>query len=270
MADGHPDPDAEGRTIDAWDLHVRVLAREIGDLSQPESAFVLEGDVSPASQLQPVQRRLELEGAAVDGRGQRQRRALDAFADVSIPGDLVGQVVLRHAAHGASRLDQRPHPPWVTPPRDRSPRLAPWRQTAAPRRSWRRCSPTPASRSPSSSRSSSPVSARCWRRPSTRWPTPEPGAAARGRQEVQARRDRGAPVRLRPRALHLRVHRLHRAVHGGRALRALRGVPQVRRDPVGSPRGRREVVVGPARRPRHGDRARVAVASGLRSSRRTR
>ena len=38
----------------------------------------------------------------------------------------------------------------------------------------------------------------------------------------------GAPVRLRPRALHLRLHRGHGAVQRRRAVRPVRGVPQVR------------------------------------------
>ena len=44
-------------------------------------------------------------------------------------------------------------------------------------------------------------------------------------------RDPGAPVRLRPGALHLRVHRGDRAVLRRRPVRPLRGVPQVPRDP---------------------------------------
>ena len=44
-----------------------------------------------------------------------------------------------------------------------------------------------------------------------------------GGKKSQRERDRGAPVRLRPRALHLRVHRLDRAVLRRRPVRALRG-----------------------------------------------
>ena len=51
-----------------------------------------------------------------------------------------------------------------------------------------------------------------------------------GGKRVPARGHRGAPVRLRPRALHLRVHRRHRAVQRRRAVRAVRGLPQVPRD----------------------------------------
>ena len=58
----------------------------------------------------------------------------------------------------------------------------------------------------------------------------QPGAAAGRRQAAEARGDGGAPVRLRPRALHLQLHRGDRAVHRRRPVRALRGVPQVPRD----------------------------------------
>ena len=44
----------------------------------------------------------------------------------------------------------------------------------------------------------------------------------RSRREATA-----APVRLRPRALRLRLHRLDRAVQRRRPVRALRGLPQV-------------------------------------------
>ena len=47
-----------------------------------------------------------------------------------------------------------------------------------------------------------------------------------GGRRARPRRDPGAPVRLRPRALHLRVHRLGRAVQRRRPVRALRGLPQ--------------------------------------------
>src|SRR3954471_12230119 len=40
----------------------------------------------------------------------------------------------------------------------------------------------------------------------------QPVVAAGGRQEARASRHARAPVRVRPRALHLRVPRLHRAV----------------------------------------------------------
>ena len=68
-----------------------------------------------------------------------------------------------------------------------------------------------------------------------------------GGKRSQREADERAPVRLRPRALHLRVHRVDRAVLGRWPLRALRGVPQVRRDPRRPPRGRRPLVVGAAR-----------------------
>ena len=74
-------------------------------------------------------------------------------------------------------------------------------------------------------------------------------AASRSRKEAH----RGAPVRLRPRALHLLVHRRDRAVLRRRPVRALRGVPQVPRGPRRARRNelaRRPVVVGAARRAR--------------------
>ena len=54
----------------------------------------------------------------------------------------------------------------------------------------------------------------------------QPGAAAARRQAGPAAGDPRAPVRLRPRALRLRVHRLDRAVQRRRPVRALRGLPQ--------------------------------------------
>ncbi len=50
-----------------------------------------------------------------------------------------------------------------------------------------------------------------------------------GGKRATARGHPAAPVRVRPRALHLRVHRLDRAVQRRRPVRALRGVPQVAR-----------------------------------------
>ena len=74
------------------------------------------------------------------------------------------------------------------------------------------------------------------------------------RQAGQARGHPGAPVRLRPRALHLLVHRRHRAVLGRRPVRALRGLPQVRtRCTRASPTScSTAAVVGGGRRPRSG------------------
>ena len=52
-----------------------------------------------------------------------------------------------------------------------------------------------------------------------------------GGRQAQEGRDAGAPVRLRPRALHLLVPGRDRAVQRRRPVRALRGVPQVPRGP---------------------------------------
>ena len=70
-----------------------------------------------------------------------------------------------------------------------------------------------------------------------------------------ARRPRST-LRLRPRALRLRVHRLDRAVQRRRPVRALRGVPQVAGDPrAPRPSCRVALVVGAARRAGRRDRA---------------
>ncbi len=73
-----------------------------------------------------------------------------------------------------------------------------------------------------------------------------------GGRQAEEGRDAGAPVRLRPRALHLLVPGRDRAVQRRRPVRALRGVPQVPRGPRGPrpPRGlapRLALVVGAAR-----------------------
>ena len=65
----------------------------------------------------------------------------------------------------------------------------------------------------------------------------QPGAAAARRQAGPARGDPGAPVRLRPGALRLRVHRVDRAVQRRWPVRALRGLPQAARTRSRSPSG---------------------------------
>ena len=100
--------------------------------------------------------------------------------------------------------------------------------SAGRRRSSRRCSPTSASRSPSSSRSALTGS-------SSMLAESIHSVADSGNQVLlllggkRAKRAATprAPLRVRPGALHLRVHRVHRAVQRRWPVRAVRGVPQV-------------------------------------------
>ena len=73
----------------------------------------------------------------------------------------------------------------------------------------------------------------------------QPDPAARGRQARQAGGEPRAPLRLRTRALHLRLHRLDRAVQRRWPLCPVRGVGK---DPAPA-RHRGRVLVGSARRP---------------------
>ncbi len=80
-----------------------------------------------------------------------------------------------------------------------------------------------------------------------------------GGRQARRRPTRRAPVRLRPRALHLRLHRLDRAVQRRWSVRALRGLPQGSRAPrhPRPPRGlaaRQQVGVGADRGAGRGDR----------------
>ena len=101
------------------------------------------------------------------------------------------------------------------------------RLRAPGRRSSPRSSPTSESRSRSSSPSCSPARRRCSRKRSTRSPTPATrgccSSAASGPQGAH----RGAPVRLRHRALLLGVHRRARALHARRDVRHVRGHPKL-------------------------------------------
>ena len=123
------------------------------------------------------------------------------------------------------------------PPRPRRNVRAWQEEGTGPRRSSPRCWPTSASRSRSSSASSSPARRRCWPRRSTRSPTPATRAcscsAATG---PGGQADEDAPLRLRPRALLLGLHRGARAVQPRRRVRHLRGHredPAPARDRVG-------------------------------------
>ena len=109
LADGRADQHAGGRAVGAGELHVRCLPGQVGDLTEPAPAVVLEHDVGPSPERQPVERRLELERAAVDRRGQREQGPLDAVTDVAVASDLLGQRVA--AARGAvSTSDMSIHP----------------------------------------------------------------------------------------------------------------------------------------------------------------
>ena len=83
------DPSAPGTSTSA------VCAGQVGDLTEPAPALVLEHDVRPSPERQSVERRLELERAAVDRRGQREQGPLDAVTDVAVVSDLLGQRVAR-------------------------------------------------------------------------------------------------------------------------------------------------------------------------------
>ena len=114
--------------------------------------------------------------------------------------------------------------------------------TAAPGRSSPRCWPTSASRSRSSSPSWSPAPPRCWPRRSTRSPTRATRCCCWSAAAGQARGDARAPVRLRPRPLHLRLHRRDRAVQRRWPVRHLRGRAQ-----APAPRGARVAGLGDRR-----------------------
>ena len=103
-----------------FDIRAVGPARQVGDLAEPVAVLVLEDDVGPPLELQPVERRLELEHQAVDRRRERQHVALDAVTDVAIARELLGHPVargLRGLTGACSPSDITIHPcgRWVQP-----------------------------------------------------------------------------------------------------------------------------------------------------------
>jgi hypothetical protein len=103
VAGGHVDLGA-GRRI-----HV-----EVEHLPERAPALVLHHDIAAEPQLEPVQRRLEGEAAAVERGGQRQDRRLELAPQRSVALEAVrerlGAVLLLRAdrAHGRERRRRRP------------------------------------------------------------------------------------------------------------------------------------------------------------------
>ena len=87
-------------------LILTVAARQLGavdsselerhDLAEPASVIALEHDIAADLQLEPVQRRLELEAPSVDRRREREDRLLD------LPPQLaeLGRLLIEGRAHG--------------------------------------------------------------------------------------------------------------------------------------------------------------------------
>jgi hypothetical protein len=93
-APGQTDQDAGSRGCDRLAGGRLRVRPDVRDLTQPRPAVSLQQHVAAAPQRQVVERCLELEREAVDGRCQRRDAALDLLAHSPVAGDPLGQVEL--------------------------------------------------------------------------------------------------------------------------------------------------------------------------------